>query len=132
MPQITVRSDHRHVDFPAYHPQSPISLRIAEIVAKNLTCDDEGGAITADDIEVEFKRFGATDKTNGMLITVQIVADEFPSRKANLQARNDEIARALKDLFKEFGVIKNFPIASSRKAFVWTLLMPAGFTEFEI
>lgn len=126
MPHITVRYDAYHVRANNY-----LTKPIAEIVANELTCDDAGGSITSDDIEVELQPFGEMDKTNGMTITVQITADEFPSRKANLQERTDKIARAMQDLFRKSGVILT-PDVSVRRAFVWVLLTPAGFTKFEI
>jgi len=83
------------------------------------------------DIEVEFRPFGDIDENNGYTITVQIDANEYPSRQANLQERNKTIAMALQDLFKKAHVILT-PDVSNRKAFVWTRLMPAGFAEFNL
>jgi len=122
MPQVTVKYDSRYVKL-----HGLLAAPIAGIVAEALSCPDY--ALVKEDVEVEFKPFGIMDEMRGYSVIIQVDANDFPSRKINLQERNDNIAEGLKFIFATAQLI---PEGTGRKAFVWTRLMPAGFTTFKI
>ncbi len=124
MPQVIFKYDARHVRF-----NKPLVTPIAKIVADALSCTDENGPLVPEDVEVEFRPFGEMDETRGYAAIIQIDANDYPSRRVNLQERNDNIAKAMQIMCKTNELVFN---GSNRKAYVWTRLMPAGFTEFEI
>ena len=93
---------------------------IQKSIAETLDCAEDGGHLTLNDVEVRFQEVGPFD-VNSVPFSLEIFANDFPSRRVNLQKRTETIATLLRSsgiLPKE--VFKTY-------SFVWILLAPAGF-----
>jgi hypothetical protein len=77
------------------------SLR--EIVANALTCDDAGGQLVPNDIEVKMVEMTDSDIFNYAL-GIDISAMFFPSRMANLEERRSQIEKAIVPLLFRRGL----------------------------
>jgi len=116
MPLVTVRSNILgHVEKTALGPV------IQKIVALALDGDEFESWLGPTDIEVEFKEIGPYD-VSFPPVSLLVLANDYPSRKANLQERASQIARALREH-------EAFPddALQTTDGFVWVLLCPAGF-----
>jgi hypothetical protein len=91
---------------------------IPAAVAEAFNCTDKGGDLTANDIEVEVSTVGRRD-INDYDICITLLANEFPSRSANLNDRRRRLQRLLEPY-----------IPRGIKGYLWTLLCPASFGEF--
>lgn len=63
-----------------------IPTALQSIVALALNCSDKDGALTADMVEVRVTEVGPYD-VNAVDVAVLVVANDFPSRKANIEER---------------------------------------------
>jgi hypothetical protein len=93
-------------------------------VASELSGSEPGASLNSDDIEVCVREFSPDDIDNGYDVAITVDANEWPSRRANLKDRSDEIAESLR--------LSDTVLGDGRKklkAFVWIRLMPAAFTE---
>lgn len=95
---------------------------IQAIVATELTCEDPEGQLTPSDIEVSFRYRNSQRDVGGEKYDIQVTvfANDFPSRKANLSARCEEIKHRLAGCFG----------TDFTRGFVWVLLAPAAFAEW--
>jgi hypothetical protein len=119
MPLVTVR----HITLePCNDREGLISIinALPQIVAENLTCEDEGGSLTASDVEVEEKEYGPHDINGDFDFSVTIDANLFPSREANL----DERARRIEEQLRAI-----LPVDLPMKYYIWLRLFPAFFVE---
>jgi hypothetical protein len=123
MPEVTVR----------YNPQKISESRLAELlstqlcraVATYLRCDDPGGDLDSQDVEVYYQPFGKNDKTNDMDIAVGINANFYPRRAEDLKDRNIKILGEV-----EKAISLGMP--GDTKGYVWIHLSPSAFKEISI
>jgi hypothetical protein len=88
------------------------------MVAKTLGCDDPGGDLTPQDIEVWVQDFGPHD-INTKDVEIIIWANFYLGRAKNLSLRRRLLGRLIRDT-----------LPREIKGFVWVLLNPASFGEF--
>ena len=93
---------------------------IQKSMVETLDCADEGGHLTLNDVEVRFQEVGPLD-INSMPFSLEIFANDFPSRRVNLQKRTE----ALATLLRTAGILPKEVFKTH--SFVWILLAPAGF-----
>lgn len=104
---------------------STFASDLREIISHALHApDDEGGALSVSDIEIEYREIGMRDENTESLM-VTIFANDFPSRKQNIEERTGLIAS---------GVATIMPLSCKgevgKQGFVWVLLSPAAFVMF--
>lgn len=89
--------------------------------AKELTCEDEGGSLTAADIEVEIRDRDPKRNIGGEQYDLQVIvfANNYLSRRANLEERCKKLA----------GWVRK-ALPDTVRGFVWIRLAPAAFVEF--
>lgn len=87
-------------------------------LAQRFHCEDEGGDLNPGDIEVEVSEVGPKDR-NEYDICITVLANDFPSRRANL----DERRRLMQADLAGF-------IPPDLTGYLWVLLCPASFGEF--
>lgn len=95
---------------------------LQKIVAEALDGnDEEGSRLKPEEIEVRFRDNGPLD-VNSSPFAVEVFANEYPSRKEDLEARVGQIARELR-------VHPAVPpsVIDDKGGFVWVMLAPAGF-----
>lgn len=99
------------------------SQSLRDLVAETLTCDDDGGELTAMDIEVRLNYRDPKRDFGGEEYDVQVTiwANDFPGRRANLQDRCSRLNQQVK-VYLPSGV----------RGYVWILLAPAAFAEFGV
>lgn len=91
---------------------------LPSFVANVLTCNDPGGDLTPQDIEVWVQDFGPHD-INTKDVEIIIWANLYPERQKTLELRRRFLCSELRFLLpKEIG------------GFVWILLQPASYGEF--
>ena len=95
-------------------------------VADYLSCDDPGGKLTPQDIEVWVQDFGPFD-VNTKDVEIIIWANLYPGREANLDDRRQCI---IEDVVRALNAGRRIPTRSSPSGFVWILLQPSSFGEF--
>lgn len=95
-------------------------LRVA--IAAALDCTDEGGGLKADHVEVEFRPDHPFD-TDAYDLRLTVIANEFPSRRADLDERREKIQEAFKASLTKAGFCGLY-------ACVWVMLVPASFGRF--
>jgi len=122
MPHVIVRYDPSLNNIETHLHN--IALMLPREVVKALSCQNEGGSFTEDDVEVEFSPFGNSDKTNGFSMTFQVDANDYPSRRINLTERNDRLAQAIHRQNERLGWFTG-------RGYVWTRLLPAAFTTLQ-
>lgn len=89
-------------------------------VASTLTCDDPGGKLAPKDIVVRFQERSPMDREGEQYaLEIVVFANDFPSRRTNLEERCCELQDYLRKALKS-----HFP------GYVWILLSPAAFAEF--
>ncbi len=116
-----VRLVHKGVRFPTPTRLEKIKGIIKEIVAGALTCPDSGGELVPKEVEVEVKVSELGDSLHERYaVMFYIDANDFPSRKENLQSRSNAIAVK----------ISTIPEFHGMSGFVWVRLFPAAFTDF--
>jgi hypothetical protein len=69
--------------------------QLPEAVAAALTCDDEGGNLTADDIEVFFDQQSRWDVVPYHVISLDVEAMEYPDRARSLERRTEKLRQAV-------------------------------------
>jgi len=120
MPYVRVR----------HEPLSPCNDRegiaifvnaLPQIVAEALTCPDPDGGLTPQDVEVSVEEYGPMDISGDYHLQVMIDANDFPSRRADLKQRTQQIADRLTAVI----------IGPPTKFYVWVRLTPAAFIEGE-
>lgn len=102
-------------------PDEVVSAVVGAIpaaLAEAFDCPDPGGDLTPKDIEVEVSTVGPKD-INDYYVCVTVLANDFPTRKVNL----DERRRKMQALLAPY-------IPPNMKGYLWTLLCPASFGEF--
>ncbi len=121
MPLVEVTRNPKFLDDEQARDFGP---RLQRIVALRLTCGDPGGVLDEKEIEVRFRDPGPLD-VNVSDLQVEIFANHFPSREANIDERTAQIA---KDLHNH----TNLPHVLFRKGnenFVWVFLGRASFKK---
>lgn len=93
---------------------------IPAALAEAFDCPDPGGDLTPNDIEVEVSTVGPKD-INDYHICVTVLANDFPARKENLDDRRKRMQALLAP-----------HIPPDMKGYLWTLLCPASFGEFNM
>lgn len=96
---------------------------LQSVVAEALTCDEEDGRLTEKEIEVRFREPSSFDR-NVSDLSVEVFANDFPSRRANLQRRTEQISNQLRIRGRLDPTLCTGAYAGN---FVWVLLAPAGF-----
>ena len=96
---------------------------LANVVAGALSCDDEGGVLSSDDIEVRFQDV-SPHTYNAKPFAIEIFANDYPSRRANLADRTARIANNVRNA-------RSVPrsVVKGGGGFVWVLLGTGGFVE---
>jgi hypothetical protein len=93
---------------------------IAGIVAQELSCDDPNGELDIDDIELRYLGENKLTDVSKNDVDIIIFANDFPSRKVNLEQRRIAIIKQLKKIFPR-GI----------KGSVYIRLAPAAYGEFQ-
>ncbi|MEK7109038.1 MAG: hypothetical protein AAB919_01210 [Patescibacteria group bacterium] len=116
MPRVTVKSN-----ILGHNEKTALGPVIQKIVAEALDGDDDESRLLPSNIEVEFKEIGPYD-LNFPPVSVVVLANDYPCRRSDLQARTTQIAKALREH-------EAFPdeALQTTEGFVWVLLCPAGF-----
>lgn len=114
MPLVTLRRSQRVPD----EVVDALVKAIPVAVSESLDCNDLGGDLTPDDIEVEVGTIGPLDR-NRYDICVNVIANDYPERKASLEVRRQHLQAAL---------IRHIP--GGLTGYVWVRLCPASFGEF--
>ena len=96
-------------------------------VAVCLNVDEEGGSLTVDEIEVRFREPGPHD-VNWLDLQIEVQANWFASRAANVEERAGFICEHVDDLWEQAPI--DVDLFTGKRAFVWVCLMPAGFRMF--
>ncbi len=102
-------------------PDNAVEALVAAIpvaLAEAFDCEDEGGDLTPNDIEVEVSTVGPKDR-NDYDVCITVFANDFPSRKAN----HDERRQRMQDALAQH-------VPADMTGYLWTLLAPASFGEF--
>ncbi len=122
MPLASIYIDKRNREKEDSFERASIFLQgsLREIIAEALTCDNPDGALTENDIKVNFVEQNPVFDITGYDISIVIWANEYPERKENLDERTREIAADLKEI-----------LPLNLKCFVWVLPAPGNFAEFE-
>ncbi|NIT04470.1 hypothetical protein GTO10_06245 [Candidatus Saccharibacteria bacterium] len=89
-------------------------------VADALSVEEEDGQLTSDDIEVRVRAKGPHDVT-AYHVEITVWAKHYPTREAKLDWATARIAAEL-----------DKQIIGGVRGFVYILLSPAGFAEFEV
>jgi len=92
---------------------------LPQIVAEALTCSDPDGSLTPQDVEVGVEEYGPMDISDDYHLQVMVDANDFPSRRADLQQRTQRIADQIAAVI----------IGPPTRFYVWVRLMPAAFVE---
>jgi len=98
-----------------------VAAIIASSVAQELGCDDFGGQLTPDDVEVEYRLFGPKDKHNEYVCGIMVDASEFPSRSDDLEERRKRLQDHMEIILDAFLIGRKW---------VWVRLFPASFGEW--
>ena len=97
---------------------------LQQVVAQALNApEDEDGKLTPKEIEVRFQLVSPRT-VNPSPFAVEIFANDYPSRKANLDYRVGRIAREL----RVFPMIPQ-SVIDGKGGFVWVLLGAGGFEK---
>jgi hypothetical protein len=97
---------------------------LQQVIAQALDApDDEGGRLTPEEIEVRFQ-IVSPRTINPSPFALEILANDYPSRKANLDYRVSRIAREL----RAFPTIPQ-SVIDDKGGFVWVLLGAGGFEK---
>lgn len=117
---VTVNRDHKALTDDFLFNYARFQLR--GDIADTLTCEDRGGDLTMRDIEVEIRDRVEGKHIGGEKYDFQLVvfANDYPSRKANLDERCAELRNRTSQVLLPYNV----------HGFVWVLLSPAAFAEF--
>ena len=118
MPKVIVTRDPSVMDDDAARL---LGADLPRIVAEALGCEE--GPLIPTDVWVTFRDVGPLD-VNAPPFAVEVIANEFPARRANLDRRADLIASEL----REHPAIPAFVI-DGKGGFVWVRIMLA---EFEL
>jgi len=99
-----------------------LCLVLREQIPRFLACDDPGGHLTPDDIEIQLRDRDPSRDVGASKHDLHIVvlANDFPSRKANLDERCKHICGCIAECYKKDNI----------HGFVWIRLAPASFQEF--
>ncbi len=89
-------------------------------IAAAFDCEDDGGDLSPKDIEVEVAPVGPKD-VNAYDVCITVLANHFPSRDAN----HEERRLLMQAMLAEY-------VPKGLKAYLWTLLIPASFGEFNM
>jgi len=104
---------------------------LCEAVAKALSIDDDpDGRLTPSDIEVVVRDVRPGVDINYVTLAIIIFANDFPSRKANLDERREKIEAAIRDYFKTGPsslARLGRELSMAKQMFVWIRLAPASF-----
>ena len=116
MPQVeVVRSDTV-----APEVLQPILELLPEVVAESLTCNDPGGQLSAEDIEVLFRDGHDYDcggpPQHPYHLQIRIFANDFPSRRNNLDTRRTVLIENLRSV-----------VPRDLNVYIWILLCPGSF-----
>lgn len=119
MPLVLIKADRRHGRLTDMYLHS-VGLLMRETIANALDCDDLPGRLTMDDVEVDFQdRLATAIGGEQYHLQITVFANDYPSRKANLDARNEMITSRLRK-----------HLSDDVRGYVWILLCPASFREF--
>lgn len=98
---------------------------VQQCVADALTCQDTGGQLTKDEVEVEIKQrqeswfhhYVGGEKAE---VRIVVLANDFPARRANLKRRNRQLLKK----------VSEFSWNRKVSGYVWIRLAPAEFGTF--
>ena len=121
-----------------YDPESVPSAMAEEIayilpqfVAVELTVEEADGQLSPKDIEVWPLPKSPDDvDCNSYDLSIIIVAQDYPSRRAKLDEARAAIINELQDALPF--VCDTYEVPGIIKGFVWVLLCPGSFGEFDV
>lgn len=121
-----------------YDPESVPSAMAGEIayilpqfVAAELTVEEVGGQLSLEDVEVWPLPKSPDDvDPNNYDLSIVIVAQDYPSRRAKLDEARAAIVNELQDVLPL--ICDTYDASSIIKGFVWVLLCPGSFGEFAV
>jgi len=120
MPRVWLDCDTQRV--PDYLVED-LQAMLRHAVAKELSCRDFDGSLTSRDLEVKVEAFGPHDFNGKYGITVTILANDFPDRRVDLDARREQISRRLRAFLDDHGL-------TEVTGCIYIALVPASFGEF--
>lgn len=98
---------------------------LRRIVAEELSVEDEPDShLTIDEIEVRVRNMNALD-INPSPLGIEILANHYDGRAANLQERTERIVKRIREL----DIIPK-KLLGTKESFVWILLGHGGFAHF--
>ncbi len=97
---------------------------LAYAIAKFLHCRD--GALNPNEIEVRFREYGPHD-LNVQDLMIEVVANDYPDRRATLEQRTEFIATNIRDYLGTRGALRLSLCGGDN--FVWVMLVPAAFVK---
>lgn len=104
-----------------------LAATLRHAVAVCLAVDEDGGSLTVEEVEVRFREPGPHD-VNCLDLQIEVQANWFASRAANIEERATYICEHVQDLWEEAPDDVNF--FTGKRAFVWVSLAVAGFRMF--
>ena len=103
-----------------------IAERLPEIVARALNVPENPAArLNANDIEVQPEEIDEECTVNRRPLEIIILANDYPERKKNLDKRQEEITKAVREIKNEAWSLDFRRV----RGFVWVLLIPGSFGE---
>lgn len=136
MPQVVIRHCPTQPYWIAGEIIRGITPELREMIATALSCDEPDGALTAADISIVWEEHASSELTHDLQI--QIMANDYPSRRANLDDRCAQIeagyVAALKDLRQQKpGLHQEHGLAFGQgRYYVWPCLVQASFREGQL
>jgi len=100
-----------------------LSEILQDAVADVLDIEENPNArLTKDDVEVRVREPGPLDR-NASNLAIEIIANDYPERRADLQRAAETIADIVRNNFED--LIEEGKLGEN--SFVWILLAPTGF-----
>ena len=95
--------------------------QLRAFTAQALSCDDVGGRLNSTDVEVEIKDRDPKRNIGGAKydLKILILANDFPSRKANLEQRGSQLKEKVAAV-----------LAPNIHGSIWIRLAPAAYVQF--
>lgn len=105
-----------------------LARALPAVVAGALTIEPpELGQLRAEEIEVRLRMVDIYD-INASPLSIEIFANAYPARQANIQERTNLIASAVNRFIDEHHPNMRDRLGK-KQSFVWVLLAPAGFAH---
>jgi len=106
-----------------------LAAGLPAIVASNLTCKDEGGELTPEDVEVEIIEMRPDTHHTRYDLQIKIDANIYPSRLKSIDARRERICIEVESFVEGVCESMGKPYLESKSGFVWVRLSPGSFSE---